>query len=151
MRLRTLAPLACVLALALSPAVSAARPAPRHPGPTAIAKRLVNHFFVLLVHKDRPALEHFLSPAFQVERADGSGGGKRQYLASLPTVTKFELSKFTATRTGSVLVARYLARIEGVVNGKPYTPGFAPRLSVFSWNGKRWQIVAHANFNPLTG
>jgi hypothetical protein len=37
------------------------------------------------------------------------------------------------------------------VNGKRFTPGPAPRLSVFVWNGRGWQLVAHANFNPLTG
>ena len=40
---------------------------------------------------------------------------------------------------------------EWIVNGKPYSPGPAPRLSVFVRDGKKWQIVAHANFNPLNG
>jgi hypothetical protein len=56
-----------------------------------------------------------------------------------------------ATQASATLVVRYLAQVEGVVNGKPYKPGPAPRLSVFAWNGKRWQLAAHANFNPLTG
>lgn len=60
-------------------------------------------------------------------------------------------SNVTATESNGVLVARYLSAVVGVVNGKPYTPGSAPRLSVFSWNGTRWQLAAHANFNPLTG
>jgi hypothetical protein len=38
-----------------------------------------------------------------------------------------------------------------LVNGKPYTPGPAPRLSVFVWTGAQWQPAAHANFNPLSG
>jgi hypothetical protein len=50
-----------------------------------------------------------------------------------------------------VLVARYLATIEGIVNGKPATPGPAHRLSVFTRSGRGWTMVAHANFNPLTG
>jgi hypothetical protein len=41
--------------------------------------------------------------------------------------------------------------VTGNVNGKPYTPGPAPRLTVFAWNGQRWQLAAHSNFNPLTG
>jgi hypothetical protein len=142
--------LACLFALAL-PAGSAAAPAPALKDPTAIGRSLVIRFFVLLQHKDRTGLETFLSPAFQVQRADGSANEKEAYLASLPTVNKFYLSKLSATQAGGTLVVRYLARAEGLVNGKPYTPGPAPRLSVFSWNGERWQLAAHANFNPLTG
>ncbi len=147
--------LTCALVLTIAPAAATARsggrPAPKLANPNAAAKPLVIRFFTLLMREDRAGLERFLSPAFQVQRADGSGIGKKQYLAKLPTVTKFYLSNLTATKADAVLVVRYLARAQGLVNGKPYTPGFAPRLSVFSWNGRRWQLAAHANFNPLTG
>jgi len=146
-----LAVLALVLVSGASATRATSRPAPRLADPTATATRLVNRFFVLLVHKDRAGLQRFLSPAFQVQRADGSGAGKKEYLANLPTVTRFQITQLRATQAGATLVARYLAQVEGIVNGKPYTPGPAPRLSVFSWSGKRWQLAAHANFNPLTG
>jgi hypothetical protein len=143
----------CSLALTFSSALSAApaRPAPRDANPTAAAKPLILRFFVLLERKNRAGLERLLSPAFQVQRADGSASGKAAYLAHLPTVIKFYIWNLVATQTGGTLVVRYLARVEGRVNGKPYTPRPAPRLSVFAWNGRRWQLAAHANFNPLTG
>jgi hypothetical protein len=119
--------------------------------PTSTASKLVNRFFLLLEHKDRASLQRFLSPGFQVQRADGSGAAKNDYLANLATINRFEITQLHATRADGALVVRYLAQVEGVVNGKPYTPGPAPRLSVFVWNGKRWQLAAHANFNPLTG
>ena len=138
--------------LLVAPAVAAtARPAPQFPDPTVAGTRLVTDFFVLLRNKDSAGLQRFLAPAFQVQRADGSAAGKTDYLANLPTVTAFTLTKVVATQTGGVIVVRYLAQATGLVNGKPYTPGPAPRLSVFSWTGTRWQLVAHANFNPLTG
>src|SRR5690348_7506608 len=108
------------------------RSAPHLTDPTATASPLVNRFFDLIEHNDVKRLQRFLSPAFQLERADGSGGTKAEYLANLPTITKFSISDVVATQTGSVLIARYQATIEGVVNGKPATPGPAPRLSVFS-------------------
>ncbi|MGH3028616.1 MAG: nuclear transport factor 2 family protein, partial [Gaiellaceae bacterium] len=108
-------------------------------------------FFKLIQDRDVVGLVTFLSPAFQVQRADGSGTGKAEYLDRLAMVRKFRLSNLRATRAGTTLVVRYLATVEGLVNGKPYTPGPAPRLSVFHWTGKRWQLAAHANFNPLTG
>jgi Domain of unknown function (DUF4440) len=119
--------------------------------PTVRATQLVNRFFVLLARKDRAGLQGFLSPGFQVQRADGSAAEKQDYLANLATINKFQITRLRATRADGTLVVRYLAQIEGSVNGKPYTPGPAPRLSVFVWNGKRWQLAAHANFNPLTG
>ena len=118
---------------------------------TTTANQLVNRFFTLVEHRDIRGLDQFLSPAFQIERADGSGGTKTQYLSNLPTISSFSVSNVVATRTGSALVATYLATIQGVVNGKTPTPGPAPRLSVFTRQGNTWQLVAHANFNPLSG
>jgi Domain of unknown function (DUF4440) len=147
--------LACsALAAALSVASAGAatgRPAPQFADPNVAGNRLVTDYFVLLEHKDAAALRRFLAPAFQVQRADGSASGKAEFLSALPTITGFTLSGVVATQTGGVIVVRYLAVAEGIVNGKPYTPGPAPRLSVFVWSGKSWQLVAHANFNPLTG
>jgi hypothetical protein len=45
---------------------------------------------------------------------------------------------------------RYSAEFVGTAAGESYAPGPAPRLSVFTWDGSRWRLVAHANFNPLT-
>jgi hypothetical protein len=118
---------------------------------TATAERLVTKFFTLIQKKDEVGLDKFLSPAFELQRADGTGSEKTEYLQNLPTVQTFELSDFAASRAGNVLAVRYLADATGIVNGKPYTPGPAPRLSVFARDGKRWQLVAHANFNPLNG
>jgi hypothetical protein len=146
--------LACGLILVVSlafPAVASARPVPGLANPTATARPLVNRFLALLQSKNIAGLKQFLAPGFQIERADGSGSGKTAYLAALPTINSYTVSNVTATESNGVLVARYLSAVVGVVNGKPYTPGSAPRLSVFSWNGTRWQLAAHANFNPLTG
>ena len=108
-------------------------------------------YFTLLQKKDVAGLHRFLSPAFQVQRADGTASEKADYLKKLPDVRKFSLSKFRATQQGATLVVRYLAVVTGTVNGKAYTPGPAPRLSVFSWDGGHWRLAAHSNFNPLTG
>ena len=146
--------LACALALAtvsLPAFASPARTAPKLANPAKRGAALVHRFFVLIQNKDVPALRRFLTPAFQVERADGSGAGKKEYLGKLATIQKFQLDDVHATQAGGSLVVRYRATVTGFLNGRPYTPGPAPRLSAFSWNGKRWQLIAHANFNPLQG
>jgi Domain of unknown function (DUF4440) len=144
------------LALVVGPTVTAktsavARPAPKLANPTATATALSNKFFTLIVRKDIRGLTRFLSPAFQVQRADGSGSGKKEWLAKLADIQEFTLTDFHGTQTGGVLIVRYLATVKGTVNGRPYTPGPAPRLASYTWNGTRWQITSNANFNPLTG
>ena len=155
MRLSRAVLLASALAMALvscsSSGLPSARSVPHLTDPTATGHRLVDRFFVLIEHKDVAGLRTFLSPAFQVQRADGSASNKTEYFSNLPTLKKFSISHLTATQDGAVLVVRYLATTEGIVNGKRYTPGPAPRLSVFAWTGRAWRLAAHANFNPLKG
>jgi hypothetical protein len=108
-------------------------------------------FYNLLERKDAAGLKRLLSPAFQLQGADGTGFNKSQFLSHLPNISKFKLSRVAATQGGSVLVVRYLVAVEGVASGKRFTPGPAPRLTVFSWDGKAWRLAAHANFNALKG
>jgi hypothetical protein len=155
LRLCSLAFALATLVLGLAPTawsgLTTERPAPQLANPTGTAKELVDRFFGLVADKNRAALDHFLSPAFQNQRADGSGGARKAFLANLSTINDFHITQLRATQAGATLIVRYLARVEGVANGKPYTPGPAPRLSIFVWNGEGWQVAAHANFNPLTG
>jgi len=141
---------AAVCALALVP-VAAAAPAPRLGNQNATAKVLAVKWFALLEKKDVAGLQQFMAPNFQVQRADGTADGKAAFLMHLPTIYSFRLTRFVASYANGSLVVRYLAKATGLVHGKRYTPGWAPRLSVFTWNGAHWQISAHSNFNPLTG
>jgi quercetin dioxygenase-like cupin family protein len=119
--------------------------------PTATGKLLVRRFLSLLVAKDVAGLDALLSPAFQVQRADGSASSKAAYLRRLADIQSFRVSGVVGTRAGNTLVVRYLARVTGTVEGRAYTPGPAPRLSTFVFVGGAWRLVAHANFNPLGG
>ena len=130
---------------------AASRPAPKLVNPTATAKPLVTHYFTLLKNQDVKGLQRFLAPGFQLQRADGSADGKSAYLTNLPTIDRFFLAKVVGTQAYGTLVVRYQSRVEGTANGKPYMPGFSPRLSTFSWSGTGWRLSSHANFNPLVG
>ncbi|HEX5449100.1 MAG TPA: nuclear transport factor 2 family protein [Gaiellaceae bacterium] len=143
--------LAICVVCALAPAAATAAPTPKLAHPNATGRVLVVKFFTLLKHKDAAGLRTFLAPNFQIQRADGSSSGKAAYIAKLPTIYSFTITHVAATYANGALVVRYQAVATGLVNGKKYTPGAAPRLSVFTWNGSAWQLAAHANFNPLTG
>lgn len=129
----------------------AASPAPTYADAATGAQPLAIKLFQLLKDKDTTGLEAFLSPAFTLQRADGSSADKADFVQRPAEVIEYTISGLTATQTDGLLVARYMADVVGTVNGRPYSPGPAPRLSVFIWDGTDWRLVAHANFNPLAG
>lgn len=135
-----------VAALSVSPASIAST---RHPAAhsRSLGGRLVNRFFSEIERHDVAGLRKFLSPAFQIQRADGSRLTKRQYLHNLPTIISYKLRDLRTTSKGSVLIVTYQAAAKEVIDGKKFKSGYAPRMSVFSSGSAGWQIVAHANFN----
>ena len=60
----------------------------------ALGRRLVNRFFTDTRNHNFTDLRKFLSPAFQVQRADGSRQTKAQFLANFPVVISFQLRRF---------------------------------------------------------
>jgi hypothetical protein len=141
--------LAVVAALAVtagsvSPAV--AKPVPKVNTKTQ-AKKLAKQFFTLLKGKSTPALKRYLSPAFLLQRADGSTANRTEYLKSVTNVKSFTLDRFKVTKSGDTISATYWATTDQIVDGKEYLKDPAPRLSVWQWDGKGWHLLAHANFN----
>src|SRR5207248_1737709 len=112
-----------------------------------LGNALVHRFLALVKAQDAPRLRVFLSPAFQIQRADGSRTGKETYLKTLPTIRSYRVRGLSATRSGDIVVATYQVASNQIVDGKPYKAGFAPRISTFQRTAAGWQIVSHANFN----
>jgi hypothetical protein len=134
------------LALALAPAAGAVVRSDAS-ADTQKGTELVEKFFTIIKDQDLKALEKFLSPAFQIQRADGSYLTKDEYLENPAKVESFELSGFQVTRAGKTLIVRYDSAADVTIDGVQQSTDPAPRLSVFVKSKKRWQIVAHANFN----
>lgn len=110
-------------------------------------EKLADQFLGLLKDKDAAGLRRFLSPAFQLQRADGTFANKAEYLKAPAVVESYEIDNLRATRAGSVIVARYDLVVDATIDGQPQSTAPAPRLSAFVKGSKGWQIVAHANFN----
>jgi hypothetical protein len=120
---------------------------------STLGLRLVNRFFTLLINEDGKGLAAFLSPAFQLQRANGTSANRAEYLANPAKVSDFLVTKTSTTRTGNVLVVRYQAQTTEVINANPATMDPAPRLSVFALSkapNATWQLVAHSNFTALS-
>ena len=137
-------------ALVIAPAASAA-------GSTSDetqGQKLVERFLDAL-HPDAAGevdiadLKKFLSPAWTLQRANGTSSTKAAYLEAPALVESYEIQNLDVTRDGPVLVARYEVVVESTINGQPQSTNPAPRLSVFYKGPKGWQMVAHANFNEL--
>lgn len=114
---------------------------------TGLGARLVKRFFSEIKRHDVAGLRKFLSPAFQIQRADGSRLTKEQYLHNLPTVLSYRLRDLRTASTRTAVTVTYQAAAKEIINGKKFKSGFAPRLSVFFLGPRGWQIVGHANFN----
>lgn len=115
----------------------------------ATGRALVNRFAEILASPDpRPRLEEFLSPAFQLQRANGTFANRDEYLAQPPTVTRFDIvnDNFRATQDGRVLTVRL--RVDVTEPGGA-GPTSADRLGVFVRSAEGWRLAAWANFNAV--
>jgi hypothetical protein len=146
---RALALLLTVVAsavLLVGPA-AAAQP-PKLKDPSVTGRDLSDEFLTILQQGDMAALGKFLDPAFQLQRADGTGVTKAEYLAKPAVVGQYRIGDAVqGTQDDDVLVVRWSVSSELQVDGTPYAATEAPRLSTYHWNGKRWRLVSHANFN----
>lgn len=150
--------LALALALLALPAAASASAAPPAERATAeqqaanqrLGTRLVQRFWGLLVAGDADALRAFLSPAFQVQRANGTGANRNQYIAAFGrslAVSAYRLSEVRATRTGDLVVVRYVSQTTETIDGVDYAKSPAPRISTFVQTPNGWRMASHANFN----
>jgi hypothetical protein len=141
----TVATLALVVFMA---APAAAASAPKLKDPDATGEKLATKFLTLLQNKDTKGLAAFLDPSWQLQRADGTGATKSEYLANPATVTAFKIGpELTAVQAGDVLTVRWQLEANTQIDGTQYRTTEAPRLSVFRWDGRQWRMVSHANFN----
>jgi len=140
LRRPTFLALVAALCLSLVPATAGA-------STKTLGTALVHRFLQLVKESDRARLDAFMSPGFQLQRADGTRSDKASFLAKLPVVRSFRVRGLKATRHGDIVVATYQNASNQVINGKPYKASFAPRISTFQRDADGWQIVSHANFN----
>jgi len=119
--------------------------------PSATGRELAERFITILKNKDSDALADFLAAGFQIQRADGSGATREEYLATDINISSFELGEtVTAVQDGATLTVRWSLMIDETINGEVTGKAQAPRLSAFVWDNNDWRLLSHANFNPPT-
>lgn len=129
-----------VLAMAAVLALSASAVA-------ADADDAVAAFLTALASNDTATIAAVLAPEFQVQRLDGRGFTRDEYLASgQTTLAKPPVARdLVATEADGVLVVRYVLDIDQQIDGRTVM-GTSPRLTVFRKVDGRWLVVAHAAY-----
>jgi hypothetical protein len=112
-------------------------------------EELFTQFIDLLRTKDTAGLAKYLSPAFVLERSDGTTVDKVGYLASPSTVNEATVHDVDGTRVRKVRVIHAVITADTVIEGQPVQSTNSPRLATYEWNGKRWQMTSYANFAPI--
>jgi hypothetical protein len=144
---RLLPALAGAAAMALKPEAASAETGPN--ASEAEANDAIMAWLGALQTGDPAKVEKVLAPEFQIQRSDGSGFGKSDYLKNLPKQASAPvIDKVSATVAGAELVARYVLNIRQTIEGKD-VQAVAPRLSVFRKTKDGWLISAHANFAKI--
>jgi len=120
--------------------------APALAQPSEDANAAVNAWLAAVASGDAGELQAILAPEFQIQRADGTGLDKAEYVdGGAANLSSFEATDLVATREGDIMVVRYTLLVSETIDGEPMQ-ATAPRLTVFRWDGERWLVVAHANF-----
>ncbi len=132
-----------LMALAWPDAPAAAQP---RNSLNALGTRLVNRYLSDLKRHDVGDLQRFLSPAFQVQRTDGRQT-KSQVIHNPPAIASYTIRGMRATLAANTLVVTFQLATKEVINGKPLSTGYSPRLATFMVLTTGWQMTGYANFN----
>lgn len=121
--------------------------------PEATGRELAQRFLDVLSNPNPTAqLEEFLSPAFQLQRSNGTFANRDEYLEQPASVSRFEIldDNFRVYQDGPVLTVRFSIAITETIDGTELRVSEANRLGVFLRSDAGWKLVAWSNFNPVT-
>ncbi len=120
--------------------------------PEATGRELAQRFLnVLSSPNPTPQLEELLSPAFQLQRSNGTFLNREEYLQQPATVSRFEIldQNFRAYQDGPALTVRFNVAITETIDGASVRTSEANRLGTFLRSDAGWKLLAWSNFNPV--
>lgn len=109
----------------------------------------IDIWLVALRKGDEAAVAKALAPEFQIQRSDGKGFNREEYLKALPKHASVpDIRDLHYSTSGDILVMRYTLHLVQEIGGKPVEK-LAPRLTVLRQGPGGWLVVAHANFAQI--
>jgi len=118
--------------------------------PQAEGERLERLWWDQQKNQDIAGLTKLMSPAFQSINSKGA-----QDLAFNMAIIKaeklgnYELANIKVTQSQDTLVVTYQIKVPENYFGKQMSPKLHYRLDVWNKSPAGWQIIAHANLNPI--
>ncbi len=100
--------------------------------------------------KAEARLRAFVSPAFIIQRNDGTRSGWPAYLTTHPIITDYAFTIARAQYRAPVMtVVVAISRTTQLVNGQPVVSAPAANLASYVWTPRGWQITAYASFDAV--
>jgi hypothetical protein len=118
--------------------------------PQAEGERLERLWWDQQKNQDIAGLTKLMSPAFQSINSKGA-----QDLAFNMAIIKaeklgnYELANIKVTQSQDNLIVTYQIKVPENYLGKQMSPKLHYRLDVWTKTATGWQIIAHANLNPI--
>lgn len=132
----------------LDPPIAARDEVPRLTDPEATARAILEDWLAALNGKG--SIEPFLATNYQIQRSDGSGGDRQQYLDAPAAIHEYDLGDdITALQANNTLTVTWNMRVTETIGRRFIDDVTADRLTVFEWIDDAWRIVGYGNFNPI--
>lgn len=117
----------------------------------AKVKNNIENWFAAMKSKQWDQAAKFLAPQFVSLHTDGIPRNKAQEMALIRKLNmqSYQLSNFTFTQSGDLIVATFKDNGQETIDDKPIGAGAAGRLAVLQRQKDKWLIIAYANMDTI--
>ena len=95
-------------------------------------------------------LAQFVSPAFVIERNDGTTGSWPSYLTEHPTFTGWNIAVVSAQFSSPAITCVAITSTTQLVDGVSVVSVPTNNMSTYVWQRGAWRITSYARFNSVS-
>ncbi len=118
--------------------------------PQAEGERLERLWWDQQKNQDIAGLTKIMSPAFQSINTKGAQDlALNMAIIKAEKLGNYELANIKVTQAQDNLIVSYQIKVPENYLGKKMSPKLHYRLDVWTKNNDGWQIISHANLNPI--
>ena len=136
--------------LAATPAIGATAAPKKLSNPTKTCAQLTARFQKYLSAGMDAQLAQFVSPAFVIERNDGTTGSWPSYLAEHPTFTGWNIAVVSAQFSSPAITCVAITSTTQLVDGVSVVSVPTNNMSTYVWQRGAWRITSYARFNSVS-
>lgn len=136
--------------LAATPALGATAAPKTLSNPTKTCEQLTARFQKDLGAGMNAQLAQFVSPAFVIERNDGTIGSWPTYLNDHPIFTGWNIAVDFAQFSSPAITCVAMTSTTQIVDGAPVVSVPTKNMSTYVWQRGAWRITSYGRFNALS-